>query len=725
MQQFLEEGATGKELVDLECAACRKRRHDRNRVLRERGEQEQNLKQPPFDVALSLYAYNIPRYYTIMLRAKDFARVHQRRLRWCVARDVPLHRDDRDLPVDQLDAKRQRWLLMHDQDTAHLASSLPLVPGLPVRLTETVDRGKFLFRGRRGKIYGWAPHPEETSEDVDGILLLDRLPQTVYVEFPGATWVVDDLPPGVHPVPPASRTWVVNKHTKVKARRTGFFLVPDFASTAHMIQGQSLDAASADVVNDNMLEQATEELHVTAYVMLSRAKFLHQLWVMQPFGRQLFARGPPLGPNLLLQKLRGEITPEDAMAKFDEAGEDGKPKKKADPMTLLFSCTACRLGGRRDHEKPPVAFGAYCQADIATHIVAKGAWARCLACQEVAETCRLKARRLSLAEADGITTKAPTRDASNTVQCATCKLDRPKTFFMQSVLAHKARAESRGTTLQCNVCRGVRHCEGCSGWRQLKVFRPGQLRCKACQPLCCANCGQFKAPAMYTEQDRKHYFSHGLKVSCQACKDEGHTARAGQHRGAAGLTTRQCKGCLELCAESSFRNEKGVLQEVCMQCEMITCNACEDSKNRFAFTATNVRNHFSYKRLVVCKECEEKGCSSADPRYYWCMGPCQQPFGHSLFDKAQLQAHRKDNRRLCCKTCDREEKQREKQLKQRIRNSKEVCKCAKQVYATRMHKEVCFLHQRPQNYMWMDKLKASNGGREDSDWLLERMRRGK
>ncbi len=99
-----------------------------------------------------------------------------------------------------------RWLLRHDQDTAHIASSLPLVPGLPVRLADTVDREKSLFRGRRGRIYGWAPHPEETSEEIDGITLVHKLPPVVYVEFPGAEWVVGNLPVGVYPLTPVSRT---------------------------------------------------------------------------------------------------------------------------------------------------------------------------------------------------------------------------------------------------------------------------------------------------------------------------------------------------------------------------------------------------------------------------------------------------------------------------------------------------------------------------------------
>ena len=58
----------------------------------------------------------------------------------------------------------------------------------------------------------------------------------------------------------------------MKVRRTGFFLVPDFASTAHMIQGQSLEAAFVDLVTRGEAEQPTDDIQVSGYVMLSRAK---------------------------------------------------------------------------------------------------------------------------------------------------------------------------------------------------------------------------------------------------------------------------------------------------------------------------------------------------------------------------------------------------------------------------------------------------------------------
>ena len=86
----------------------------------------------------------------------------------------------------------------HDQHTAHIASQVPLAENLPIRLADAVDRRLGLWRGRRGKIVGWVPHPDEEREVVDGEVLLSKMPLVIYVHFPGATWKIhDDLPPGV------------------------------------------------------------------------------------------------------------------------------------------------------------------------------------------------------------------------------------------------------------------------------------------------------------------------------------------------------------------------------------------------------------------------------------------------------------------------------------------------------------------------------------------------
>ena len=54
-----------------------------------------------------------------------------------------------------LDAKHRRWLEFDDQKTGGIMGLLPLIKGLPVRLTEHVDRGKGLFKNTKCKIHGW------------------------------------------------------------------------------------------------------------------------------------------------------------------------------------------------------------------------------------------------------------------------------------------------------------------------------------------------------------------------------------------------------------------------------------------------------------------------------------------------------------------------------------------------------------------------------------------
>ena len=198
----------------------------------------EDVKKLPFDEAPAVYAYNVPKWSTLLLRAKEYAKQTQQCICWSFAHDIPLFSDDRELPEKDLRAKRCNWLQRHDQDTCHLTSVLPLVGDLPVLLTDTINRGEKLYRGRRGRVVGWQLHPDTLKTYQDGECVLSHQPVAIFVKFPGATWRIKDLDVGVYPLTQTSRTWLVNKATRIQARRTGYFLVPDFASTAHMIQGQ-------------------------------------------------------------------------------------------------------------------------------------------------------------------------------------------------------------------------------------------------------------------------------------------------------------------------------------------------------------------------------------------------------------------------------------------------------------------------------------------------------
>ena len=126
----------------------------------------------------------------------------------------------------------------------------------------------------------------------------------------------------------------MNKYTGIQARRTGFWILPDFGSTAHMIQGATVDAAFADPQDVAIKVGLT--LQIAMYVCLSRVKELLSLCVLQPLSPLLFKRGPPPGPHRLIRKLdpNDPLTTEGALDEWRQEAEvvEDELKKKDDPM---------------------------------------------------------------------------------------------------------------------------------------------------------------------------------------------------------------------------------------------------------------------------------------------------------------------------------------------------------------------------------------------------------
>ena len=106
---------------------------------------------------------------------------------WCYAKDVPLHPEDRNLTIHALEAKLFPWLRRHDQETGHLPSLYALAVDMLIRLTENLDRGRQLYRGRKGYIYGWTLSPRCIPVEHEGEFVLDHLPSVIYIRFPEAT----------------------------------------------------------------------------------------------------------------------------------------------------------------------------------------------------------------------------------------------------------------------------------------------------------------------------------------------------------------------------------------------------------------------------------------------------------------------------------------------------------------------------------------------------------
>ena len=60
-----------------------------------------------------------------------------------------------------MNAKRRRWLEFHDQKTGGIMGLLPLIKGLPVRLTDHIDRNLGLYKQTKCTIHGWTLNVNE------------------------------------------------------------------------------------------------------------------------------------------------------------------------------------------------------------------------------------------------------------------------------------------------------------------------------------------------------------------------------------------------------------------------------------------------------------------------------------------------------------------------------------------------------------------------------------
>ena len=293
---FLSGHENMSELIrQTECAECSKERNRRRRVLSEDDmlTTSEEFKQNPWCEAPALYSFNVPRYFTMQLRAREYAKQNNVQLSWCYARDIPLHPSDRELPLEALQAKLTAWLNRHDQETGHIASILPLAVGMPIRLTENVDRDRQMYRGRRGIIHGWTLAGDCIPEEMGSEFLLSKLPVVIYLKMEGATWTIGKLPQGVYPLRPKTRTWKVNKYTGIEARRTGFWIIPDFCSTAHMIQGATLKAAFVDAQHSSINVSVVNQ--IAAYVSLSRYRNWKKYVSYKPFPRYCLKEGHQRG----------------------------------------------------------------------------------------------------------------------------------------------------------------------------------------------------------------------------------------------------------------------------------------------------------------------------------------------------------------------------------------------------------------------------------------------
>ena len=137
----------------------------------------------------------------------------------------------------------------------------------------------------------------------DGVRVLNKLPVCILVQFFNCTWQVHPtLEPGVFPLKPTQRTWIVNKEHGPKNARLGYTLLPHFASTCHSVQGLTLEAMLLECLG--FKDNVKMDTMLQSYVGLSRVKLAIHMLLLRAFSPKLFQQGAPQGPALLMDVLR-------------------------------------------------------------------------------------------------------------------------------------------------------------------------------------------------------------------------------------------------------------------------------------------------------------------------------------------------------------------------------------------------------------------------------------
>ena len=102
---------------------------------------------------------------------------------YCIANDMPSNyalRERSDIP-----ARKIEFVSRHDRESGDLYGILPLIKGMPVAMTDHIDRSidKRILRGRVGHVHSWILDVKETSQFQNGKRILSKLPKVIFANF--------------------------------------------------------------------------------------------------------------------------------------------------------------------------------------------------------------------------------------------------------------------------------------------------------------------------------------------------------------------------------------------------------------------------------------------------------------------------------------------------------------------------------------------------------------
>ena len=302
-------GASWEEMQEKECSKCQVERARRNRLV---AAEDGRVLEEPFLSAPYVHQNNAPKYHAMLLRAVEHAKRGAggpKHILWVRAQDTPHNPKEVATTPAKVDQKRDRFLQYHDQQTSGIPGLLPMYVGLKARVTEKIAKSSkiTILKHTPCEVVGWDLHAGDRVREAGPERLLNYLPNIIYLRFKGAKWRVHPgLEPGVFPLKAVTRDWELNRETKTKIARKGFTLVPNFACTGFMMQGETLKAELADCGGVTGNPGLTEM--ITNYVILSRVPRADSLLLMRAFSPTLFTHGRPPGPYCLQKLLRSRFS---------------------------------------------------------------------------------------------------------------------------------------------------------------------------------------------------------------------------------------------------------------------------------------------------------------------------------------------------------------------------------------------------------------------------------
>ena len=213
----------------------------------------------------------------------------------------------------------KKLLALSDSKTEHLPGYLPLVPGMPVILTQNIAIELGLINGTNG-IFRQLVYQ---ADSVAASNLSEEFPPDVqYVHQPTYALVeitkskiecqLTDLEPNIVPIPLMEQTFRVDvndiipkeKNSKrpnksmLSIKRRALPLVPAYCITTHKSQGQTL----GKVVIDLKLPNETDDI-AAVYVPLSRVKRLADLVILRHFDYKVLQIKPTSSQSAEIKRL--------------------------------------------------------------------------------------------------------------------------------------------------------------------------------------------------------------------------------------------------------------------------------------------------------------------------------------------------------------------------------------------------------------------------------------